>query len=55
MTDLDQTRERALKTLTRPLRLTRWGMVAERVTRAFWPFWSVVLLVLAALAFGVHE
>ncbi|WP_253913356.1 TIGR02302 family protein [Pseudoruegeria sp. HB172150] len=45
----------ALTRLRWPLLLTRWGMVAERVTRAFWPFWSVVLLVLAALMLGLHE
>lgn len=55
MSETDETRERALKALTWPLRLTRLGMVAERATRAFWPFWSVVLLGLAALAFGLHD
>ena len=38
-----------------PLRLTHWGMLAERVTRAFWPLWSVVLLVIAALMLGLHD
>lgn len=30
-------------------------MLAERVTRAFWPLWSVVLLVIAALMLGLHD
>ncbi len=30
-------------------------MVAERTTRAFWPLWSILLLVVAALMFGLHE
>ena len=38
-----------------PLRLTLLGMFAERVVRAFWPLWTVLLLVLAALLLGVHE
>ncbi|MDF0602884.1 TIGR02302 family protein [Psychromarinibacter sp. C21-152] len=45
----------ALRRLSRPLRLTRLGMVAERATRAFWPFWSVALIALAALMLGLHE
>ncbi|SMX45373.1 TIGR02302 family protein [Actibacterium lipolyticum] len=55
MTDINRTPEMALKALARPLRLTRWGMVAERATRAFWPLWTVLFLILAALAFGLHE
>ena len=38
-----------------PLRLTRWGMVAERATRAFWPLWSVLFLALALLMLGVQD
>ena len=41
--------------LKRPLRLTRLGMAAERTTRAFWPLWSVVFAVIAALMLGLHE
>lgn len=43
----------AIKRLIWPLRLTRLGMVAERVVQAFWPLWTLVFVVLAALAFGV--
>lgn len=32
-----------------PLLLTRIGMGAETLTRAFWPLWAVLLLVLAAI------
>lgn len=55
MTQNPSPQDRALKTLARPLRLTHWGMMAECVTRAFWPFWTVLLFVLAAGAFGLHE
>ncbi len=45
----------AIGRLRRPLSLTLWGMVAERLTRAFWPFWSLALLTLALMMLGVHE
>ena len=38
-----------------PLRLTHLGMWAERVTRAFWPLWTLLLAVLAVLAFGAQD
>ncbi|QQA45031.1 TIGR02302 family protein [Pelagovum pacificum] len=38
-----------------PVALTRAGLVAERVTRAFWPTWTVLFLVLAPLMMGWHE
>ncbi|MDJ0627927.1 MAG: TIGR02302 family protein [Rhodobacter sp.] len=47
--------ENALNRLRWPLRLTFWGLWAERVTRAFWPVWSVLLLVAAALMLGLHD
>ena len=43
----------ALARLIWPLRLTRAGMVAERVVRAFWPVWTFVFLALSAVAFGL--
>ncbi len=55
MREIETTRDEALKALIWPLRLTRLGMVGERATRAFWPFWSVILLILAGLAFGLHD
>lgn len=30
-------------------------MLAEQVVRAFWPLWSLVMLILAALILGLHE
>ncbi|MBF9044475.1 DUF4175 family protein [Rhodobacterales bacterium HKCCE4037] len=42
----------AIQRLIWPLRLTRLGMVAERIVRSFWPVWTLVFVVLAALAFG---
>jgi uncharacterized protein (TIGR02302 family) len=47
--------EPPLKSLIWPLRLTLAGLWAERLARAFWPLWSLVLLVLAALAFGLQD
>ncbi|MFY0636209.1 MAG: TIGR02302 family protein [Vannielia sp.] len=53
--DPNAARSRALKRLMRPLQLTRVGMVAERVTRCFWPVWTLVFIAAAALAFGAHD
>jgi uncharacterized protein (TIGR02302 family) len=44
-----------LKSLVWPMRLTLVGLWAERLARAFWPLWSVLLLALAALAFGLQD
>lgn len=44
-----------LRRLKTPLALTKLGMVAERASRAFWPFWTVLLVALALLAFGVQD
>ncbi|MFN3994822.1 MAG: TIGR02302 family protein, partial [Tabrizicola flagellatus] len=38
-----------------PMRLTLAGLWAERLARAFWPLWSLVLVTLSALAFGVQD
>lgn len=43
--------EQAIAGLSRPLWLTRAGMVAERAARAFWPVWVIASLALAGLAF----
>ena len=44
-----------LKSLVWPMRLTLVGLWAERLARAFWPLWSVLLLTLATLAFGLQD
>ncbi|OYX25976.1 MAG: hypothetical protein B7Z10_04730, partial [Rhodobacterales bacterium 32-66-7] len=44
-----------MKSLVWPMRLTLFGLWAERLARAFWPLWSLILLVVAAAAFGLHE
>jgi uncharacterized protein (TIGR02302 family) len=44
-----------LKSLVWPMRLTLAGLWAERLARAFWPLWSLFLLTLAALAFGLQD
>ncbi len=38
-----------------PLRLTRAGMWAERLSRSFWPLWSILILLLGVLAFGIQD
>ncbi len=38
-----------------PLRLTRAGLAAERLTRAFWPVWTLAFVTIAALAFGFQD
>lgn len=45
----------ALKRITVPLRLTQAGLWAERLTRAFWPVSTILLSVLAVLAFGLQD
>ncbi len=54
MIDRDPT-HRALSRLIWPLRLTRFGLFAERVTRGFWPVWSILFVAFAAFAFGATE
>ncbi|PCH65641.1 MAG: hypothetical protein COC12_14290 [Rhodobacteraceae bacterium] len=44
-----------LRRLRLPLLLTRAGLLAEQVVRAFWPLISVVLLMLAALMLGLQD
>lgn len=38
-----------------PLRLTWAGLWAERLTRAFWPLWTVAIAAVAALALGLQD
>ncbi|MAC76768.1 MAG: TIGR02302 family protein [Rhodobacteraceae bacterium] len=45
----------ALRDLRRPLILTRLGLGAERLWRAFWPALSIVMVVLAALMLGLQD
>ncbi|MEO9863313.1 MAG: DUF4175 domain-containing protein [Yoonia sp.] len=44
-----------MRHLAFPIAATRLGMVAEGVTRAFWPFWSVLFVLIAPLMFGWHD
>ncbi len=48
-------RDATLQRLKWPLRLTTSGIVAERVTRGFWPVWTILFLVIAALGFGAQD
>lgn len=43
---------RAFKSLRWQLLATRAGMVLERSTRGFWPFWSWLFVIWTALSFG---
>lgn len=43
------------KATQKALRLTWLGLWAERITRAFWPVWSVVFVAVGAALLGVHE
>lgn len=45
----------ALRALAWPRRLTLAGLWAERLTRAFWPLWTILLLAFAAAAFELHQ
>ncbi|WP_224824885.1 TIGR02302 family protein [Cognatishimia sp. MH4019] len=51
-TPLPDTTTRALRW---PIRLTRLGMLAERVLRGFWPLFSIIFLVAALLMMGVQD
>ncbi len=51
----EQNRQTALLRLRVPVRLTLAGLWAERITRAFWPLWTVAMTVIAVLAFGVQD
>ena len=55
MTDTRDLPDQAAKSLRWPLRLTFAGILAEHVVRAFWPFWALVLVVLAALMLGLQD
>ena len=54
-TTLAATQKAIWARLRRPLALTRAGIVAERMARAFWPFLTALMVILAALMFGAHE
>jgi uncharacterized protein (TIGR02302 family) len=41
--------------LKMPVLLTRAGLIAERVTQAFWPFWTVLFFALAPLIMGWQD
>lgn len=51
----DSLNRQTLDRLRTPIRVTLAGLWAERLTRAFWPLWSVLFLTLAALGFNLHE
>jgi uncharacterized protein (TIGR02302 family) len=48
-------RETVAAQLKRPLLFTQAGLWAERLTRSFWPLWTVLITTLAVLAFGLQD
>ena len=46
---------RTMQRIRLPLVLTRIGMFAERAARAFWPLWTLLIAVLAALMLGLQD
>lgn len=55
MTGQDRTPSEALERLKWPLRLTRWGLVAERLVQSFWPVPAILFAVLAVIFFGALD
>lgn len=55
MTKIKALPHETLGRLAWPVRLTRAGMVAERITRDFWPVWTILFALIAALSFGVQD
>ncbi|QIE46414.1 TIGR02302 family protein [Pseudohalocynthiibacter aestuariivivens] len=45
----------ALARLRAPLTLTWAGLLAERLVQAFWPLWTLIAAVAAALMLGFHD
>ncbi|MFC2968413.1 TIGR02302 family protein [Acidimangrovimonas pyrenivorans] len=55
MTETNLSLEAALARVKLPLALTWAGLWLERITRAFWPVWTILLGLFAALAFGLQD
>jgi uncharacterized protein (TIGR02302 family) len=55
MTERKPLPEAIRKKVIWPLRLTQAGMVAERITHAFWPVWTLCFAGIAAIAFGFQD
>lgn len=55
MTATNRTTQNAHRRLASVLALTRASLVSERLLRAFWPLWTLVFTVLAALMLGVLD
>jgi uncharacterized protein (TIGR02302 family) len=51
----DDTPDKALQRLGKARTLTLAGLWAERISRAFWPLWTILLLAFSAAAFGVQD
>lgn len=55
MTRIKALPHEALRRLVWPLRITRAGIAAERITRGFWPVWTILFALIAAVAFGAQD
>lgn len=51
----EQLPQSAARQLRWPLRLTHAGLLAERIVRAFWPLWALLLVALAAIMMGAQD
>lgn len=51
----DSLNQHVLTRVRRPLALTLAGLWAERLARAFWPLWTLVIAGLAVLSFGLQD
>ena len=47
--------EQALIQIALPLRLTLYGLWAERLTCAFWPLWTLLIAAFGLLSFGILD
>lgn len=55
MSDKPALPEAMLARLRWPVRLTRLGLLAERLTQCFWPVWTILFLMAAAAAFHLED
>ncbi len=47
--------KQTLRSIRGPLALTWIGMYAEQILRAFWPLFSIAMVLMAALLLGLHD
>ncbi len=55
MIETEHHKHQTQRSLDRAVFLTRIGLLAERVSRAFWPLWSILLIGFAPLMMGLQD